>query len=238
MDDTLQILKTWSHSQSFLIALTIAGFLVGRKLSELAGQSALLNPVITAICLISAFLIFAEVPYAEYSAATSPIQFLLNAAIVALAIPMFRQLRHIKDAVGPILISIAVGSGIAVYSALAILMALDASPMVLASMAPKSVTTPVAMLVAPQLGGVAALAAVFVILTGIIGYALGPWLLNRLKVTDPVARGLAYGTVSHIIGTSRAVRESDLSAACAGLAMSLNAVATAVLMPQLWRLFS
>lgn len=238
MDDVLSILKAWSHSQSFLIALTIASFLIGRKLSEAAGHSALLNPFITATCLIATFLILVEVPYAEYSAATSPIQFLLNAAIVALAIPIYRQLTHIKQAAGPILVAIALGSCAAVCSALAVLTTLGASPVVLASMAPKSVTTAVAMLVAPQLGGVAALAAVFVILTGIIGYILGPWLFDRLQVNDPVARGLAYGTASHIIGTSRAVRESELSAACAGLAMSLNALATAVLMPQLWILFS
>jgi putative effector of murein hydrolase len=102
------------------------------------------------------------------------------------------------------------------------------------SLAPKSVTAPVAMGISEQLGGLPSLTAVLVILTGILGAALGPLLLNLLRVKDMAARGLAIGTASHGIGTARALQVSEVAGAFSGLAMGLNALATAILLPILW----
>ena len=101
-------------------------------------------------------------------------------------------------------------------------------------MAPKSVTAPVAMGIAEKLGGLPSLTAVFVIATGILGASLGPVLLDLMGIRDPAARGFAMGTASHGIGTARALQESEIAGAFSGLAMGLNALATAIILPLLW----
>ncbi|MNE78194.1 Inner membrane protein YohK [compost metagenome] len=106
-----------------------------------------------------------------------------------------------------------------------------AEHMILMTMAPKSVTSPIAMLVAEQIGGVAALAAVFVLITGVIGAIFGPALLSRCGVHSPEARGMALGVTAHAVGTSVALQESEECGAFAALAMSLMGVATAVFLP-------
>ena len=113
---------------------------------------------------------------------------------------------------------------------------LGASPATLLSLAPKSVTTPVAMGISEGLGGLPSLTAVLVILTGIVGAMLGPAVLKLLCIEDPAAQGMAMGTASHGIGTARALQLGELAGAFAGLAMGLNALATALLLPLLWRL--
>jgi putative effector of murein hydrolase len=108
----------------------------------------------------------------------------------------------------------------------------------LVALAPKSVTAPVAMAITRELGGLPSLTAALVILTGITGAMLGPILLNRLGITDWQARGLAIGTASHGIGTARALQVNEVAGAFSGLAMGLNAIATAILLPLLWKAFS
>jgi putative effector of murein hydrolase len=116
--------------------------------------------------------------------------------------------------------------------------ALGASRDAILSIAPKSVTAPVAMGISEQIGGLPSLTAVLVILTGILGSMLGPLLLNLIGVRDWSARGLAIGTASHGIGTARALQVNEVAGAFSGLAMGFNALATAVLVPLLWRLFA
>jgi putative effector of murein hydrolase len=109
--------------------------------------------------------------------------------------------------------------------------AFGADEMILMTLAPKSVTSPIAMLVAEQIGGVVALAAVFVMITGVLGAILGPELLRRFGVQHPAARGIALGLTAHAVGTAQALQESDECGAFAALAMSLMGVMTAVLLP-------
>jgi putative effector of murein hydrolase len=130
--------------------------------------------------------------------------------------------------------ALAAGSACATLLALALAFALQATPAILASIAPKTVTTPVAMAIAQSIGGVPGVAAVIVVVTGIVGYAFGPALLDRLGVRDPVARGIAYGTAAHIMGAARAAQESEETAAMAGFAMALNALVLASALPAVW----
>ena len=123
-------------------------------------------------------------------------------------------------------------------SAIAIAWLLGARPVSIVSLAPKSVTAPVAMGISEQLGGLPSLTAVLVILTGITGAMLGPVVLNLLRVRDWSARGMAIGTASHGIGTARALQVNELAGAFSGLAMGLNALATAILLPLLWALLT
>ena len=163
--------------------------------------------------------------------------FLLGPATVALAIPLYRQFERVRQSATSILISLLCGSVTSAVSAVAIAWLLGASPISIVSVSPKSVTAPVAMGISEQLGGLPSLTAVIVILTGIIGAMLGPLILNLLKINDWSARGLAIGTASHGIGTARALQVNEVAGAFSGLAMGLNALATAILLPLLWKLF-
>jgi predicted murein hydrolase (TIGR00659 family) len=164
------------------------------------------------------------------------VHFLLGPATVALAIPLYRQFERVRKSGVAIAVSILTGSLTAIGSALGVGWLMGASRDTLISLAPKSVTAPVAMGISEQLGGLPSLTAVLVILTGIVGAMLGPLVLNLIGVRDWAARGLAMGTASHGIGTARALQVSEVAGAFSGLAMGLNALATAILLPVVWQL--
>jgi predicted murein hydrolase (TIGR00659 family) len=223
-----------STSPLLHLTLTLLAYLAGRWLYERSGQLALLNPVLLAVLCLVALLWATDTPYARYFEGAQFVHFLLGPATVALAIPLYRQLRVVRRSLPGLLAAIAAGSVTASISAVVIGRLAGASDTLLLSLAPKSATTPVAMGITERLGGLPSLTAVLVILTGILGAMLGPWLLGRLGITDPRAQGLALGTTSHGIGTARAVQIGETASAFSGLAMGLNALATAVLLPLLW----
>jgi putative effector of murein hydrolase len=150
---------------------------------------------------------------------------------VALAVPLYLNLKRIRLLLLPILLTVLIGGALTVLLTLLIAYGLGARMPVLMSLSTKSVTMPIAMLVAEQLKGIVPLAAVLVMLTGVIGTALGPLLLRWAGVDHPAARGLSYGINAHAIGTARALEEGEESGAFAALAMSLLGVLTAVLLP-------
>jgi predicted murein hydrolase (TIGR00659 family) len=237
---TTPLNEVWVYlSASPLAALTLtlvayqAGFWLYRK----AGMHPLVNPVLIAVALIAGLLLVSGTSYATYFDGAQFVHFLLGPATVALALPLYRQLEKVRRSALAILASLLAGSLTAAVSAVAVAMALDASRETLASLAPKSVTAPVAMGISEALGGLPSLTAVLVILTGILGAAFGPLVLDLIGVRDWRARGFAIGVASHGIGTSRALQVNETAGAFSGLAMGLNAVATAVLLPLIWRLF-
>ena len=162
--------------------------------------------------------------------------FLLGPATVALAVPPYRNFQAVRRSAAQVVAAVVGGSAVAAASAVATAWLLGASRETLLSLAPKSATTPVAMAVAERIGDLPSLTAVLVILTGIVGATLGSWPLNAVRVRDWRARGLAMGVASHGIGTARALTVNDTAGAFASLAMGLNALATAVLLPLLYRL--
>jgi len=226
-----------SASPLLNLTLTLAAFQLGAFVYERAGRNPLLNPVLLAVAMIVAVLMATDTPYTTYFDGAQFVHFLLGPATVALAIPLYRQLDRVRRS-GPALIaSIAAGSLTACGSAMGIAWGLGASRDVVISIAPKSVTAPVAMGISEQLGGLPSLTAVLVILTGILGAMIGPGILNLLRISDWSARGVAIGTASHGIGTARAFQVNEVAGAFSGLAMGLNALATALLLPLLWKLF-
>ena len=218
------------------LTLTLVAFQVGSWLYAKGGLNPLLNPVMIAVILLVAVLWGTGTPYATYFEGAQFVHFLLGPATVALAIPLYRQFERVRRSALAILASIVTGSLAAAASAVAIAWALGAGRDTLVSIAPKSVTAPVAMGIAERLGGLPSLTAVLVILTGVLGAMLGPPLMDLLRIRDWAARGLAMGTASHGIGTARALQVSELAGAFSGLAMGLNALATAILLPLLIRL--
>lgn len=219
------------------LTLTLVAFQAGTWIYRRTGNNPLANPVLIAVVALVALLVATDTDYASYFAEAQFVHFLIGPATVALAIPLYRQFAHVRRSGIAILASIVAGSLTAALSAAAIAWALGAGFASVVSIAPKSVTAPVAMGISERLGGLPSLTAALVILTGITGAMLGPLVLNLIGVRDWRARGLAIGTASHGIGTARALQVNEVAGAFAGLAMGLNALATAILLPIVWRLF-
>jgi len=190
-----------------------------------------LQPVLVSMLVVIAVLLTCGVSYAEYRKSTEIMNILLGPATVALAVPLYLNLRRIRQLFVPTLTTLVIGGVVATGACLLLGWWFGAEHMILMTMAPKSVTSPIAMLVAEQIGGVAALAAVFVLITGVIGAIFGPALLSRCGVHSAEARGMSLGITAHAVGTSVALQESDECGAFAALAMSLMGVATAVFLP-------
>ena len=214
----------------FAVVLTLIAFQLALMLYRRSGWL-VLQPVMIGMLLVVATLTLVGVEYPRYREGAAPIAMLLGPATVALAVPLYRHLRRIRQLFWPIVITLVVGGVLCVALTLAIAWLLGAELSVLMSLAPKSATMPIAMLVAEELGGLASLAAVFVMLTGVIGTALGPLLLRWAGVEHPAARGLSYGINAHAIGTARALEEGDECGAFAALGLSLLGILIALLLP-------
>lgn len=231
--------QLWLHLSKMpllWLTLTLLAYQAGTWLYRRFGLNPLLNPVLTAVTILVLLLKFTNTDYQTYFHGAQFIHFLLGPATVALAIPLYRELAIIKKAFIPIAVSLVVGSLTAIASAVGIALVLGGERIVLLTLAPKSVTTPIAIGISEKIGGLPSLTAVTVVLTGITGAAIGDLVLNRFKVTDDMARGMALGIASHGIGTAHAIQRSSVAGAFAALAMALNGLFTAMLLPALVRL--
>lgn len=227
-----------SASPLFHLTLTLAAFQMGSWIYVKGKLNPMLNPVLLAVIIVVGFLLASGASYQDYFDGAKFVHFLLGPATVAIAIPLYRQFERVRRSALAIIASILAGSVTAIASAIGIGHLLNGSADALISLAPKSVTAPVAMGISEQLGGLPSLTAVLVIATGILGAMIGPYVLNILGIKDWAARGLAIGTASHGIGTARALQVNEIAGAFAGLAMGLNALATALLLPLIWQLLS
>lgn len=237
MNDSLHQLWVYLAEDPLLaLTLTLLAYVLSNKLFQRFGRNPLLNPVLLSIIILSGILLATETSYEEYFAGAQFIHFLLGPATVALAIPLYRQFEAVKKSAVAITVSLLTGSLTAIASAVGIAWVLGADGQTLISLAPKSVTTPVAMGITEKFGGLPSLTAVFVILSGIIGAVLGRYILDALNIKHPAARGLALGVASHGIGTARSFQVGEAKGAFASLAMGLNALATAILLPLLMAL--
>lgn len=224
-----------SASPLLHLTLTLIAFQAGTWVYRRAGLNPLLNPVLMAVIVLVSILTVTGTSYETYFEGAQFVHFLLGPATVALAIPLYRQFSHVRRSALAILVSLLAGSATAAASAVAIAWAMGASQLSVISIAPKSVTAPIAMGIVERFGGLPSLTAVLVILTGITGAMLGPLVLNLMGIRDWQARGFAMGTASHGIGTARALQVNEVAGAFSGLAMGLNALATAILLPIAWK---
>jgi predicted murein hydrolase (TIGR00659 family) len=204
-----------------------AAFLLYRR----SGFHSLANPVGLSVIALGSLLWATGTPYATYFEGAQFVHFLLGPATVALAVPLMEQLARIKRLWLPMLGALVVGTLAATVTAVGVGWALGASKVTLASLAPKSVTAPVAMGIAEKIGGLPSLTAVLVVCTGILGAASARFLFDALRIQDPTVRGFALGTAAHGIGTARAFQVNEEAGAFAGLAMGLSALFSAVALP-------
>jgi predicted murein hydrolase (TIGR00659 family) len=213
------------------LTLTLLAYQGASYISRRCGAHPLANPVLLAVGALVGLLWLTDTPYRTYFDGAQFVHFLLGPATVALAIPLYGQLGRLKRMALPLLCALLVGSLTAALSAVAIGSLLGASKATVLSLAPKSVTTPIAMGIAERIGGLPSLTAVLVIITGIIGAVGARYIYRALKIEDDAVRGFAIGIASHGIGTARAFQESEQMGAFAALAMGLNGLMTAILLP-------
>lgn len=218
------------------VGLTVLAFLFAVRLARWSGNNPFLNPTLIAIIVVVVLIDAAGIPYATYLRGAGVIQFLLAPAVVLLAVPLYRQTTLIRASGGLIAAALLVGLPTGILSAVGIAWALGASRVTLLSIAPKGVTTGIAIGISETIGGVPALTAVLVISTGIVGAIAGPAIQRWLNIADDRVTGLAIGIAGHGLGTARALQISEVAGAFAGLGMSLNGVLTGVLLPLTMRL--
>jgi len=212
------------------LTLTLGIYQLGAWLFLRLDYNAFFNPVLTAIVVLVLLLKVSGTSYETYFNGAQFVHFLLGPATVALAIPLYREIEVIRESAAVITTTLVVGSLAAILSAVGIAWALGGEKLILLTIAPKSATTPIAMGISEKIGGLPSLTAVTVILTGIAGAVLGDMVLNRLKIKDEAARGMAFGLAAHGIGTAHAIMKSRVSGAFAALGMALNGLLTALLL--------
>ncbi|MCK9984579.1 MAG: hypothetical protein AzoDbin1_01051 [Azoarcus sp.] len=213
------------------LTLTLLAYQGALWLYRRANHHPLLNPVMVAVTVLVLVLTLTDTPYQTYFDGAQFVHFLLGPATVALAIPLYAQWERLKGMLLPLLVTLVAGSLTAALSAVGIAALLGASRESVMSMAPKSVTMPIAMGVAERLGGLPSLTAVLVMSTGILGAVGARYVYRLLRIEDHAVRGFAIGIASHGIGTARAFQVSEQAGAFAALAMGLNGLLTAVMLP-------
>ncbi|MBD9653877.1 LrgB family protein [Pseudomonas sp. PDM12] len=219
-----------THHPLFGAGVTLGAYQLAIALYERT-RLVFLQPVLVSTMLVIGILLFCGLTFSEYKTSADALTLFLGPATVALAVPLYLNLRRIRQVFWPTVLTLLVAGVVATVLGVALAWLLGAEHNMLMSMAPKSVTSPIAMLVASQIGGLAALAAVFVMITGVLGAIIGPSLLRLCGVRNHAAMGMALGMTAHAVGTSRAMQESEECGAFAALAMSLMGVFTAILLP-------
>lgn len=235
---TPPISEIWVYlSASPLLGLTITllAYQGAFWIYQRSGCNPLANPVLIAVTVLVLFLTLTATSYETYFEGAKFVHFLLGPATVALAIPLYMQLHRVRAMLLPVVIGLLVGSLTAAISAVLVGRLFGASLSTQLSLAPKSVTTPIAMGIAERIGGIPSLTAVLVIITGILGAVGARYVFDAMKLRDPAIRGFAIGVASHGIGTARAFQVNEQSGAFAALAMGLNGALTAILVPLLAR---
>jgi predicted murein hydrolase (TIGR00659 family) len=227
-----------SRTPLLWLTVTLFAYAAADRFSARTGRHPLANPVLHAVWIMAAILWLTGTSYRTYFEGAQFVHFLLGPATVALAIPLYEHRRLVLRSLVPMGLALLAGSLTALTSAILIASFLGAPPAVLVSLAPKSVTAGVAMGITEALGGDPALTAVLVILTGILGAIVVTPLMDLLRIHDWRARGFAAGLASHGIGTARAFQVNPVAGTFAGIAMGLNALLTALLLPLVLRILS
>lgn len=214
----------------FLLTLTFGVYFLAKLVRKLL-RLPVFNPILVSIAFLIIFLRVADVDYEEYRVSGAKIDFWLKPAVVALGVPLYKQLSSIRQEILPILLSQLAGCVVGVVSVVGIAHLMGASTEVVLSLAAKSVTTPIAMEVTESVGGIPALTATIVVFVGIFGAITGFRILRYGHIGMPSSQGISLGTASHAVGTSAAMERSMEHGAYASLGLTLNGIFTAILAP-------
>jgi len=232
--DLPKIHEIWvylSGTPLLALILTLTAYQIGVMIYERTRLNPLANPVLIAVALIAATITALDMPYATYFEGAQFVHFLLGTATVSLAVPIYKGLASLRGRLVPLMAALVGGGATSIVTAVVIARLLGADETVVGGMYAKSLTAPIAMGVAERIGASPTLTAVFAVTTGILGAALGRFVLDALRCREWWQRGYAIGVASHGIGTSRAFSVNAEAGAYAGLAMGLHGVIGAVAIP-------
>ncbi|MDR7377378.1 putative murein hydrolase (TIGR00659 family) [Rhodoferax ferrireducens] len=235
MTDFVQLWVYLSATPLFGLTATLLTYVAAQAVYERVQRAPWANPVLWSVVVLGGLLVWTRTPYPSYFAGAQFVHVLLGPAVVALAWPLWLRRAEVRQRGVALTLAVLAGGLAAAVSAVAIAWVLGLPDEVLRSLAPKSVTAPVAMGIAERVGGVPALAAVFAVLTGLVGALSGKYLFNVLKIDSWAVRGFALGTASHGIGAARALQVHPDAGAYAGIALGMQAVLSSVLMPLLFQ---
>lgn len=230
-------MKALFESTEFILLLIFGSYLLGQWVFKKT-RIGVFHPMIISIAIIIAFLKITDIPYQTFEQGSQFVSFMLGPSVVALGYILYEQLAYLKGNVVSILTSIFIGSLVGIMSVILLAKLTGADQMLIHSLEPKSVTTPIAMSIAEQSGGNVSLTAVIVLFCGIFGSIIGPPILRLLGIKSSVAKGLAMGASAHGVGTAKAMEMGVIEGALSGLAIGLMGVMTALLIPIVHRLFS
>lgn len=219
----------------FLLTLTFGVYFISKLVRKVL-RLPIFNPILVSIAFMICFLSIANIDYETYKVSGSKIDFWLKPAVVALGVPLYKQLHSIKHEMIPIFMSQLVGCLVGIVSVVAIAQYTGTSKAVILSLAAKSVTTPIAMEVTKSVGGIPSLTATIVVFVGIFGAVTGFRILKYGHIGMPSSQGISLGTASHAVGTSAAMEHGMEHGAYASLGLTLNGIFTAILTPYILRM--
>jgi predicted murein hydrolase (TIGR00659 family) len=222
--------KILLSNPAFGLILTFVCYWIGLKIHRKLGWS-FLQPIVIGTAIIIAVLMNTGISYMEYVQQNLILNYMLPITAVVLAVPLYKNYHIMKKHAFPILAGIVSGTVVTISIVVLLGKLLGADKVILASMIPKSATNPIALEVSGLIGGIPSLTIALVVITGIFGAAFGPELLNLFRVKNEVARGIAIGSMTHAVGTSRAFKESEVEGAMSSLAMAIAGTLTAILSP-------
>jgi putative effector of murein hydrolase len=231
MQNFVELWVYLSATPLFGLTATLVTYLLAHAAYVRLGQAPWANPVLWSVIGLAALLTLSGTPYPTYFSGAQFIHFLLGPAVVALAWPLWQRRVELRRRAAALTAAALAGGIAAGGSAVVLGAALDLPPAVLRSLAPKSGTAPVAMGIAENIGGIPALAAVFAVVTGLVGAVSAKYLFDAMRIPRPEVRGFALGTASHGIGAARAMQVHADAGAYAGLALGLQVVLASILMP-------
>ncbi|MDH6343996.1 putative murein hydrolase (TIGR00659 family) [Parabacteroides sp. PFB2-12] len=235
-EQLIEKLKGLLSGEVFLLCLVFGTFLFGVYIYKRLRFS-LLQPLLISVVIIIPFLKITGIEYSTFYEQTKVLNFMLGPSVVALGYVLYEQIEYIKGNVLSMLTAVFAGSIVGIASVVLIAKAFGADKALVASLAPKSVTTPIAISLAENAGGIPELAVAFVVICGIFGGLIGPILLRAIGIKSKIAKGLAIGSASHALGTTRAMEMGALEGAISGLAIGIMGIMTALIIPFVDRFF-
>ncbi|MFH5837228.1 LrgB family protein [Proteiniclasticum sp. C24MP] len=220
----------------FGVLITLIAYEAGLYLQRRTGL-ALLNPLLISTVLIILFLIITGIDYENYNAGGKIVSFFITPATVALAVPLYRNFKLLTANLWPIFLGITGGVIINFVTVYFLVKFTGLEEQFFYSLVPKSVTTPIGLELSQQIGGIPQITIAAIIISGLTGVILGPIIFKIFKIDDKVARGIAYGTTSHALGTTKALEEGEIEGSMSGLSIGIAGLLTAVIVPLMLKLF-
>lgn len=226
----MDINEVLRESLFFGIIVSLLAYKIGFEIQK-KYKKVFLNPLLIAIVLIIVFLLVTGISYETYQFGAKYLSYFLTPVTVCLAVPLYKQMETLKKNKAAILISIAIGCVVHAGILIAITYVCKMDQQILLSVMSKSVTTAIALGVTGEIGGIQGITVIGVMVAGISGAVIGPSLLKWFHITEPVAQGLALGSASHAIGTSKAIELGEIQAAMSSLAIVVTGILTVFIVP-------